>query len=262
MTQIATLLSNLLAHYWIESEHPAVRRQIIADWIEDLVEFTPIQVEGACKEWRQTERRRPAIADIRRLAQAQHKQQAQRALPPPPGLAPLKLRKLSECVTYEDKAEYYAEVYAWRIIRIGASYDDHTCPIDPNGQWWDTHRVNRALDRIREHDQAEAKAHASAHHHPGIAEQEEKYRRGAAWRTGKLDEYDAVHWPDKLRQRQKAAAEAQVANAPPGSPISQALREMGISSMPLEPSERPMGENEKERVRQQSLEKARQQAAE
>lgn len=37
-----------------------------------------------------------------------------------------------------------------------------------------------------------------------IDAQEEKDRRAAAYRAGKLDEYDAIHWPDRLRQRQKA----------------------------------------------------------
>lgn len=33
-----------------------------------------------------------------------------------------------------------------------------------------------------------------------LAEQQERYRRGAAYRAGKLDEYDAIHWPERLAE--------------------------------------------------------------
>lgn len=61
--------------------------------------------------------------------------------------------------------------------------------------------------------------------------QEEKYRRGAAWRAGKLDEYDAVHHPEKLRERHRAQAVAereQQARNLPECPISRVLDELGI----------------------------------
>lgn len=52
------------------------------DWIEDLMEFDPEIVEGACREWRQTERRRPTPADIRLLAIAEQRR-LHPALPAP-----------------------------------------------------------------------------------------------------------------------------------------------------------------------------------
>ena len=70
-----------------------------------------------------------------------------------------------------------------------------------------------------------------------IDAQEEKYRRGAAWRAGKLDEYDAVHHPERLaeRHRAQAAAEAQrLASSLPECPISRVLDELGVTSKAAE----------------------------
>ena len=186
MTQIATLLSNLLAHYWIESEHPAVRRQIITDWIEDLVEFGPALVEKACREWRQTQRRRPAIADVRRLcieAQRQHSERQAIADQRPGALD-------------EDTLKMWA----------GAEYHgDFRTPVQ---------RRQAAIDA-----------------------QEERYRRAAAYRAGKLDEYDAVHHPERLAERRRAMAanEAQrLASSLPECPISRVLDELGVTSKAAE----------------------------
>lgn len=39
-----------------------------------------------------------------------------------------------------------------------------------------------------------------------IDAQEEKYRRGQAWRDGKLDQYDARHHPERLAERRVSDA--------------------------------------------------------
>lgn len=67
--------------------------------------------------------------------------------------------------------------------------------------------------------------------------QEEKYRRGAAWRAGKLDEYDAVHHPEKLAERRQAQAIAEAerqTRALPECPISRVLDELGVTSKAAE----------------------------
>lgn len=58
-------MSRLLFHYWTADDDETARKAQIGDWIEDLVEFGPTVVNEACKDWRQTQTRRPTIADIR-----------------------------------------------------------------------------------------------------------------------------------------------------------------------------------------------------
>lgn len=55
-------------HYWTDNDHLATRQAQVEDWIEDLGEFPIGFVEEACREWRQTETRRPTPAAIRKLA--------------------------------------------------------------------------------------------------------------------------------------------------------------------------------------------------
>jgi hypothetical protein len=55
-------------HYWTSDDHPAIRQAQIEDWIEDLIEFPIDIVEEACREWRQTQDRRPTPSAIRTLA--------------------------------------------------------------------------------------------------------------------------------------------------------------------------------------------------
>ena len=147
-TAIAEIIARLLSHFATADEPLAVRREIAADWLDDLAEFTPGQVQTAAKEWRQMESRRPAIADIRKLAtQAQHRDLEAKAIAGPRELDADTLRMWSG-------AEYYG---------------DFRSPVQ-----------RRAA---------------------AIEAQEERYRRGAAWRAGKLDEYDAVHHPERLAAR-------------------------------------------------------------
>jgi hypothetical protein len=65
--EIAAIVAALLYHYWTADDEPAMRRVQIADWVEDLEEFTLVSVELACREWRRNQNRRPTIADIRKL---------------------------------------------------------------------------------------------------------------------------------------------------------------------------------------------------
>ena len=67
----AALIGRLLAHYWTTNEPQEVRRAIAEDWLEDLGEFPAEVVEAACREWRQTQSRRPTPADIRTLCIAE-----------------------------------------------------------------------------------------------------------------------------------------------------------------------------------------------
>lgn len=136
------------------------------------------------------------------------------------------IRKWAECVSDEQKWIYHAEVAAWRIRRLGASYADHFTPIDPKGEWWNTHLVNQALDRIDEHDRRESERHGAADAaNPDVAVQEEKYRRGAAWRAGKLDEYDAIHHPERLAARRAVQPERPITAADLGVSASEQAAE-------------------------------------
>lgn len=51
----------------------AIKRQVIADWVEDLAEYPMWAVERACKVWRRSEKGmfRPAIADMRKICEAE-----------------------------------------------------------------------------------------------------------------------------------------------------------------------------------------------
>jgi hypothetical protein len=66
--RVAEMVSRLMNHYWTSNDHPAIRQAQIEDWIEDLSEFPIEIVEFACRQWRQTEKRRPTPAEIRKLA--------------------------------------------------------------------------------------------------------------------------------------------------------------------------------------------------
>lgn len=156
---IAEIITRLLNHFGATNEHPAVRKAMAEDWLEDLREFTQGQVEWAAREWRRTQTMRPSIAEIRRLAtEAQQRDLKARALP---------------------------------------------APAIERGLWQDEAQRQAALD-----DQAE------------------RYRRAAAYRRGELDAYDAIHHPDKLRQRQAAVEKHSIMSLP----VSQALAKLGVSS--------------------------------
>ena len=65
-----------------------------------------------------------------------------------------------------------------------------------------------------------------------IARNEERFARSAAWHAGKLDEYDAVHHPERLAERQRQGnheAERQPFSTPSRA-IGDVLREMGITA--------------------------------
>jgi hypothetical protein len=63
------------------NDHPAMRQAQAEDWLEDMAEFSPADVQNACREWRQNNRYRPTPADIRLLAIAEERK---RSPPPPP----------------------------------------------------------------------------------------------------------------------------------------------------------------------------------
>ena len=67
LAELSAMVSRLLNHYWTGDDPAAVRKAQIADWLEDLREFSLAIVANAIREWRRTETRRPTIADIRKL---------------------------------------------------------------------------------------------------------------------------------------------------------------------------------------------------
>ena len=76
IASITATIARLMAHYWTANESATVRREQTDDWIEDLAEFPATVVVAACREWRQTQSRRPTPAEIRLLCIAER--QAQR----------------------------------------------------------------------------------------------------------------------------------------------------------------------------------------
>jgi hypothetical protein len=148
---------------------------------------------------------------------------------------PLKLMLLSEIRTEGDKWRYYAEDYAWRIIRL---HDEkRTSPIDPEGEWYDETLVKDALNRFHRHIAAEKhRAEELESLDPDVQAMNRKYARAKAWREGWLDKYDAVHHPERLAERRRRAAEV-IPEQPYSTPeraIGDVLAEMGISSKAAE----------------------------
>lgn len=72
-----------MAHYWVANESPKLRAALAADWLDDLAEFHESIVAMACRDWRQTETRRPTPAEIRKLCL-----EVTRVYEPPPKPAP------------------------------------------------------------------------------------------------------------------------------------------------------------------------------
>ncbi|HEY2528075.1 MAG TPA: hypothetical protein VGJ20_09040 [Xanthobacteraceae bacterium] len=126
---------------------------------------------------------------------------------------PLPIRKLAECYTEHEKSLYYAEVYAWRIVRGYGLADDKTCPVDPKGERYNPALIDEAISSFRRIIAAERRQHTERESCDNeVQAQNRRYARGQAYRAGKLDEYDAVHHPEKLAQRGaalKALAEQQ-----------------------------------------------------
>jgi hypothetical protein len=77
--QILTLMGN----YWTRDESREARALLVDSWLEDLEEFGPEPVAGACREWRRHQTHRPRIADIRKLCIELQENAKFRALPKP-----------------------------------------------------------------------------------------------------------------------------------------------------------------------------------
>lgn len=74
-----------------------MRKAQIEDWLEDVVEFGPVIVAEACREWRRTSSRRPTPNEVRVLCIAeQQKLPAQTALPPADRARIAELRALDQ----------------------------------------------------------------------------------------------------------------------------------------------------------------------
>jgi hypothetical protein len=68
-TEIAGIVTKLMAHYWLPDEPTELREMVGSDWIEDLEQFDLAVVEESCREYRRgdTFRIRPLPNDIRKL---------------------------------------------------------------------------------------------------------------------------------------------------------------------------------------------------
>lgn len=149
---------------------------------------------------------------------------------------PLPIKKLADCQTNHEKWTYYAEVYAWRIVRGYGSPDDKTCPVDPHGEWYNPFLIDQAVSRFRRIIANERRQHTEHESRDEeVQRQNEKYARGLAWRQGRLDAYDAIHHPEKLAERQRQAQK------PVPDPIGDVHAELGVSAqeapaLPLDPT--------------------------
>lgn len=114
---IAEIIARLLSHFGTTDEPLAVRRSIARDWLEDLAEFSPAQVQSAGREWRRTQSMRPTIADIRRLCiAAQHAELERRAL------ADDRRRGLDqETIDMWSRPEYEGDTRSWEERRCDAA---------------------------------------------------------------------------------------------------------------------------------------------
>jgi hypothetical protein len=108
---VAGIVARLLLHYYSPGDlSEAARKAMAQDWVEDLVEFGPTAVAHGCREWRQTQSKRPTPADIRRLcieSQNRRRENAVRSLPPPARDAeppPMSAEERAECIALADKA--------------------------------------------------------------------------------------------------------------------------------------------------------------
>jgi|SRR5215469_4805739 len=231
---IAELITKLLSHFGTVDEPLAVRRALARDWMQDFCEFAVAEVEWACNEWRRNQSMRPAIADIRRLAiQARANEREavaeRRALEDKRSIiGPYRMMKLADCRTHDDQRHYFAEAYAWMIARGFLEADAKSCRIDPEGKWHDQGLIDEYIGRIMRHDAAQRRGYEEAEsRHDEIQAQNERYARAAAWREGRLDEYDARHHPERLAERQRQSEEPY---STPARPVAEVLAEMGISS--------------------------------
>lgn len=136
----------------------------------------------------------------------------------------MELRKYNPIATTAEKWDWYTEVYAWRIVRGVASPDDKNCPVDPKGQWHNPLLIQAEVSRLRRIIAAERYRHAEAESRdPDVQAQNQRYARAAAWRAGKLDEYDAIHHPERLAERRRTAPK-------PEAPIT--ASDLGVTASP------------------------------
>lgn len=145
------------------------------------------------------------------------------------------IKRLGKNPTEAEKWRYYTEVYAWRVVRGWGKEDETTCPIDPDGEWYNPSLVQQALARYRAILAAQRRAredHESRDEE--VQRQNEKYARGLAWRQGRLDQYDAIHHPEQLAERQRAQAETPQPTDHNAEVISNALDDLGVTSQAAE----------------------------
>jgi hypothetical protein len=95
--QVAEEITRLLSHYRMTADDnvdPALQQAVLEDWLEDLAEFSPADVRVACREWRQNNKWRPKISEIRALALAERHRahNARGDLLPAPSMSPEQLQ--------------------------------------------------------------------------------------------------------------------------------------------------------------------------
>jgi hypothetical protein len=116
---VSELVRRLLSHYWTLDDHPAMRREQGADWIEDLVELPAECIEEACREWRRTQPdKRPMPGHIRILAIAE---QRRRNPPAEPEYLPEPRPRMADPVERAEMARRMGELA--RIVSAGLEPD-------------------------------------------------------------------------------------------------------------------------------------------
>lgn len=64
---VAIEIERLMLHFPVKDMTPAMNTSVAMDWLDDLGAFPLWAIKIACKEWRQTQKWRPTIAEFRTL---------------------------------------------------------------------------------------------------------------------------------------------------------------------------------------------------
>lgn len=161
----------------------------------------------------------------------------------------MKILKLSECTTNEDRWDYYTHVYAWRILRGFGTEEETTCPIDPEGKWYDPDAVHIALEELRRRDPLTQRNRA-------VIEQQQ--READVARQTWANDHGFANFNAALSERHAHWDEDPIAYGLLNFEVMRwiVLINGGVKRVPLEPGERELSKQAKERLRQQSITQA------
>ena len=54
-----------------------------------------------------------------------------------------------DTLTTDEKFDWHADIYGWRVVRLGVAEDVRTSPVDPDGKWYNAVRVSYAVEYYR-----------------------------------------------------------------------------------------------------------------